>query len=143
MGPLNDDNSLSIRLGVQHFERDGYLTNSILGISPDHQDHLSGSGSLYWNLSDNWEISLSASYDDYNDGASRLTSLGSDPFILNSDIQGSSEQSAQTQSLRISHEGDSLNFLSVTSRRNWDISPYHFDLDKNLTPLPFNRPISN
>jgi len=134
MGPLNDDNSLSFRLGVQHFERDGYLKNSILGISPDHQDHLSGSGSLYWNISDDWEISLSASYDDYNDGASRLTSLSSEPFVLNSDIEGSSEQSAQTQSLRISHEGDSVNFLSVTSRRNWDISPYHFDLDFGPNP---------
>jgi len=134
MGPINNDNSLSFRLGGQYFERDGYLTNSILNISPDHQDHISGSGSLYWNVSDDWEISLSASYDDYNDGASRLTSLGSDPFTLNSDIKGSSQQNAQTQSLRMSYEGDSLNFLSVTSHRNWDISPYHFDLDFGPNP---------
>jgi iron complex outermembrane receptor protein len=134
MGPLNDDNSLSFRLGGQYFERDGYLTNSLLGISPDNQEHVSGAGSIYWNLSDNWEISLSASYDNYDDGISRLTSLSGDPFTLNSDVRGSSKQNAQSQSLRMSYQGDELNFLSVTSRRNWEISPYHFDLDFGPNP---------
>jgi len=134
MGPLNDDNSLSFRLGGQYFERDGYLTNSLLGISPDNQEHVSGSGSIYWNLSDNWEISLSASYDNYDDGISRLTSLSGDPFTLNSDVRGSSKQNAQSQSLRMSYQSDELNFLSVTSRRNWEISPYHFDLDFGPNP---------
>ncbi|MDB4720827.1 TonB-dependent receptor [Verrucomicrobiales bacterium] len=134
MGPLNDDNTLSFRLGGQYFERDGYLNNSLLGISPDNQEHRSGAGSIYWNLSDNWEISLSASYDNYDDGISRLTSLGSDPFTLNSDVRGSSQQDAQSQSLRMSYESDELNFLSVTSRRNWEISPYHFDLDFGPNP---------
>ncbi|NCG28133.1 MAG: TonB-dependent receptor [Verrucomicrobiales bacterium] len=136
MGPLNDDNTLSFRLGGQYFERDGYLNNSLLGISPDNQEHRSGAGSIYWKLSDNWEISLSASYDNYDDGISRLTSLGSDPFTLNSDVRGSSQQDAQSQSLRMSYESDELNFLSVTSRRNWEISPYHFDLD--FSPNPGN-----
>ncbi|MBT7980976.1 MAG: TonB-dependent receptor [Akkermansiaceae bacterium] len=134
MGPLNDDNTLSFRLGGQYFERDGYLNNSLLGISPDNQEHRSGAGSIYWNLSDNWEISLSASYDNYDDGISRLTSLGSDPFTLNSDVRGSSQQDAQSQSLRMSYESDELNFLSVTSRRNWEISPYYFDLDFGPNP---------
>ena len=139
MGPLNDDNSLSFRVGGHYFERDGYLTNPFLGISPDNQDHLSGAGSIYWNISDNWEISLSASYDDYNDGASRLTSLASDPFVLNSDIRGSSQQSAESQSLRMAYENDTLKFLSVTSRRNWEMSPYYFDLD--FSPNPGNDSI--
>ncbi len=134
MGPLNDDNSLSFRIGGQYFERDGYLTNSLLGISPDNQEHISGAGSIYWNLSDNWEISLSASYDNYDDGISRLTSLSGDPFTLNSDVRGSSKQNAQSQSLRMAYQGDELNFLSVTSRRNWEISPYHFDLDFGPNP---------
>ncbi len=134
MGPLNDDNSLSFRIGGQYFERDGYLTNSLLGISPDNQEHISGAGSIYWNLSDNWEISLSASYDNYDDGISRLTPLSSDPFTLNSDVRGSSKQNAQSQSLRMAYQGDELNFLSVTSRRNWEISPYHFDLDFGPNP---------
>ncbi|HIG82790.1 MAG TPA: TonB-dependent receptor [Verrucomicrobiales bacterium] len=134
MGPLNDDNSLSFRLGGQYFERDGYLTNSLLGISPDNQEHISGAGSIYWNLSENWEISLSASHDNYDDGIARLTPLSSDPFTLNSDVRGSSKQNAQSQSLRMSYESDELNFLSVTSRRNWEISPYHFDLDFGPNP---------
>ncbi len=134
MGPLNDDNSLSFRIGGQYFERDGYLTNSLLGISPDNQEHISGAGSIYWNLSDNWEISLSASYDNYDDGISRITPLSSDPFTLNSDVRGSSKQNAQSQSLRMAYQGDELNFLSVTSRRNWEISPYHFDLDFGPNP---------
>ena len=134
MGPLNDENTISYRLGISHYERDGVLNNPFLNISPDFQDHLSYGGSLYWNPNDNLEISLSASFDDFNDGAHRLTPLGQDPFTLNSDIVGSSIQESESMSLRIKNSGESFDFLSVTYGRNWKINPYHFDLDFSPNP---------
>ena len=134
MGPLNDENTISYRLGISHYERDGVLNNPFLNISPDFQDHLSYSGSLYWNPNDNLEISLSASFDDFNDGAHRLTPLGQDPFTLNSDIVGSSIQESESMSLRIKNSGESFDFLSVTYGRNWKLNPYHFDLDFSPNP---------
>ena len=134
MGPLNDENTISYRLGISHYERDGVLNNPFLNISPDFQDHLSYGGSLYWNPNDNLEISLSASFDDFNDGAHRLTPLGQDPFTLNSDIVGSSIQESESMSLRIKNSGESFYFLSVTYGRNWKLNPYHFDLDFSPNP---------
>ena len=134
MGPLNDENTISYRLGISHYERDGVLNNPFLNISPDFQDHLSYGGSLYWNPNDNLEISLSASFDDFNDGAHRLTPLGQDPFTLNSDIVGSSIQESESMSLRIKNSGESFDFLSVTYGRNWKLNPYHFDLDFSPNP---------
>ena len=134
MGPLNDENTISYRLGISHYERDGVLNNPFLNISPDFQDHLSYGGSLYWNPNDNLEISLSASFDDFNDGAHRLTPLGQDPFTLNSDIVGSSIQESESMSLRIKNSGESFDFLSVTHGRNWKLNPYHFDLDFSPNP---------
>ena len=134
MGPLNDENTISYRLGISHYERDGVLNNPFLNTSPDFQDHLSYGGSLYWNPNDNLEISLSASFDDFNDGAHRLTPLGQDPFTLNSDIVGSSIQESESMSLRIKNSGESFNFLSVTYGRNWKLNPYHFDLDFSPNP---------
>lgn len=134
MGPLNDENTISYRLGISHYERDGVLNNPFLNIAPDFQDHLSYSGSLYWNPNDNLEISLSASFDDFNDGAHRLTPLGQDPFTLNSDIVGSSIQESESMSLRIKNSGESFDFLSVTYGRNWKLNPYHFDLDFSPNP---------
>ena len=134
MGPLNDENTISYRLGIIHYERDGVLNNPFLNISPDFQDHLSYGGSLYWNPNDNLEISLSASFDDFNDGAHRLTPLGQDPFTLNSDIVGSSIQESESMSLRVKNSGESFDFLSVTYGRNWKLNPYHFDLDFSPNP---------
>ena len=114
MGPLNDENTISYRIGLSHYERDGFLNNPFLNTSPDFQDHLSYSGSLYWNPNDNLEISLSASFDDFNDGSHRLTPLGQDPFTLNSDIVGSAIQETESLSLRIKNSGDAFDFLSVT-----------------------------
>ena len=134
MGPLNDENTISYRLGISHYERDGVLNNPFLNISPDFQDHLSYGASLYWNPNDNLEISLSASFDDFNDGAHRLTPLGQNPFTLNSDIVGSSIQESESMSLRIKNSGESFDFLSVTYGRNWKLNPYHFDLDFSPNP---------
>ena len=90
--PLTPDNSLSLRLGIQKLKRDGVLQNDFLGIAPDFIDQTSLSGALYWNPNDRIELSFSATDEDYADGASRLTPLSGDPFVLNSNIAGSSQQ---------------------------------------------------
>ena len=134
MGPINESNTISYRLGISHFERDGFLMNPFLNTSPDFQDHLSYGGSLYFNPNDDLEISISASFDDFNDGAHRLTPLGQDPFTLNSDVVGSAIQESESLSLRVKNSGDAFDFLSVTYGRNWEINPYYFDLDFSPNP---------
>ena len=134
MGPLNDENTISYRLGVNHYERDGFLFNPFLGTSPDHKDQLSFNGSIFFNPNDNLEISVSASLDDFNDGAHRLTPLTGDPFIVSSDVAGESKQESESLSLKINNTGDLIDFLSVTSSKSWELNPYVFDLDFSSNP---------
>ena len=134
MGPLNDENTISYRLGVNHYERDGFLFNPFLGTSPDHKNQLSFNGSIFFNPNDNLEISVSASLDDFNDGAHRLTPLTGDPFIVSSDVAGESKQESESFSLKINNRGDLIDFLSVTSSKNWELNPYVFDLDFSSNP---------
>ena len=135
MGPLVQD-KLFFRLGGQYSERNGFLRNPSLNAHTDDQRQLSGSGALYWRPGRNWEVTLSASAEDYSDGAPRLTPLAGGPFVLNTDVRGVSEQKANSQALRIAYDGSSFDFLSVTSRRSWEIDPYIFDLD--FSPFPGN-----
>ena len=135
--PLTPDNSLSLRLGIQKLKRDGVLQNDFLGIAPDFIDQTSLSGALYWNPNDRIELSFSATDEDYADGASRLTPLSGDPFVLNSNIAGSSQQGSDSQAFTINYSGDDVNVLSVTSARQWQIAPYTFDLD--FSPFPGNN----
>ncbi len=134
MGPLNENNTISYRLGFNHYESDGFIYNPFLGVPSDTKDQQSFNGTIYFNPNDNLEISLSASFDDFDDGSSRLVPLSGDPYILSSDILGSSIQETETMSLRVKKMGDSIDFLSVTSGRNWDLDPYYFDLDFSSNP---------
>ena len=134
MGPLNDENTISYRLGFNHYESDGIIYNPFLGVSSDTKDQQSFNGTIYFNPNDDLEISLSASFDDFDDGSHRLTPLSGDPFTLSSDVLGSSIQETETLSLRVKNSGDSIDFLSVTSGRNWDLNPYYFDLDFSSNP---------
>jgi iron complex outermembrane receptor protein len=135
--PLTPDNTLSLRFGVQKLERDGVLENNFLGTAPDFIDQTSLSGALYWNPSDRLELSFSATSEDYDNGASRLTLLSGNPYELNSNIPGSSQQASDSQAFTVDYKGSDVNVLSVTSARQWQIAPYSFDLD--FGPFPGNR----
>ncbi len=133
MGPLAQD-KLYLRLGGNFSERNGFLFNPNLGTHPDEQRHASGSGALYWKPNSDWEVMLSATVSRFNDGAPRLSSLDGDPFTVTSDVLGEARQESNSQALRIAYEGSDFTFLSVTSRRYWEIDPYHFDLDLSAFP---------
>ena len=135
--PLTPDNSLSLRFGIQKLKRDGVLENNFLGTAPDFVDQTSLSGALYWNPNERIEMSFSATSDNYENGVSRLTSLAGNPFELNSNIAGTSQQGSDSQAFTIDYSGDEINVLSVTSARQWQMSPYTFDLD--FSPFPGNN----
>ena len=136
MGPLKE-NVLYLKLGGSYSQRNGYLDNPTLGTHPDDQEHASGLGTLYWKPGPGWEVRLSAAIDRFDDGAPRLTPLDGDPYTVSSDVHGETRQRADSQALRISYEGDDYRFLSVSSRRHWEMDPYFFDLD--LGPFPGNE----
>lgn len=134
-GALVDD-VLKFRLGASHMERDGYVDNIFLAVDSDPENQTAVSGALYWTPTDELEVTLSASYDYFNDGSSRLVSLiiPLDTYQVASDLRGQMKRESNTQALRIAYTHDDFDFTSVTAHRNWDLDPYVQDLD--LTPLP-------
>ncbi len=139
MGPLTSDGSLGFRLGGQYDERDGYLKNPFTGDRPDSERHWGANGGLFWKPSQDLEISLTGSYDKYNDGAPRLTSLGRTTgfYTVTSDVPGEQKRNMDNEALRIAYEGSDYRFLSVTAHRRFNLDPYTTDLDFTAVPGGF------
>ncbi len=133
MGPIND--SLGFRIGGQWDSRDGYLKNPLTGDRVDDQDHWGVNGGLFWKPAPGWEVSLTGAYDDFEGGAPRLASLDRTHFYqVESDTRGKQNLTTDNEALRISYENSDWKFLSVTSRRNWDLDPYIADIDFSAIP---------
>lgn len=137
MGPVNE--TLGFRFGGQWEERDGYLHNPMTGERVDSYEHWGLHGGLFWKPAPGWEVSLTAAWDEHDGGAPRLTSLDAPVgfYEVTSDTRGRQHLTTDNQALRLSYEADTWKFLSVTSRRNWDLDPYVADLDFSAFPAGF------
>ncbi len=134
-GPLAGK-ELGFRLGGQYETRDGYLWNPQTQTHVDDQEHWGLNGGLFWKPAPGWEVSLTGAFDDYHDGAPRLTALDRSAFQdVNSNVPGKQERRTDNEALRLSYENPQWRFLSVTSRRNWKLDPYITDLDFLPTDL--------
>ncbi|HUF61606.1 MAG TPA: TonB-dependent receptor [Verrucomicrobiales bacterium] len=132
-GPLVAD-TLFLRLGGAYEERDGYLHNLTLGGNPDHQQHAGAMGSLIWTPADEWRFTLSGTWDAFDDGDPRLVPLSGPIDELRSNVAGEARQESNSQAFKVEYEGDRFRVLSVTSRYDWEIDPYFFDLDLSAFP---------
>ncbi len=135
MGPINE--SLGFRLGGQYETRDGYLRNPLTGESVDDFEHRGLNGGLFWKPAPGWDVSFTAAYDEFDGGAPRLVALDrmGGFYEVTSDVRGGQHLTTDNEALRIAYENDSWKFLSVTSRRNWDLHPYIADIDFTALPL--------
>lgn len=136
MGNLVPD-TLGFRLGGMYDTRQGYLTNPSTGETVDDQEHWGLNGGIFINPAPGWEIAFLGGYDEYEDGGPRLTSLDRRTgfYTVSSDVIGRQERRSDHEALRVAFENDHIRFLSVTSRRSFDLDPYTIDLD--FTPEPF------
>ena len=135
MGPIVPDR-LHFRAGAQYETYDGYLTNRRTGKTVDESEFWAVNGGVFWTPAEGWDIGFLGSYSDYENGAPRLAALDRKNFYeVDSDVEGIQSRTTDNQALRVSFEGDSVKFLSVTSRRNWDLGPYLTDLDFTAAPL--------
>lgn len=137
MGPINE--KLGFRLGGGLDRRDGYLFNPTTGRRVDNQEHGGIHGGLFFQPAPGWEISLTAGYDEFDDGAPRLTSLDRTTgfYTVTSDVMGEQFRTTNHQALRVQHEEGSRRFLSVTSHRGFDLDPFTSDLDFSAAPGGF------
>ncbi len=126
---------LYFSLGGMYSKREGYVNNVFLNSDSDFQDHLSGQVSLLWIPNSQWEIDFRSSLQDFNDGDLRAVSLSSeDIYQTLSGEQGNLDQDTNSQSLKISHQNQKFEVVSVTARRESDTA---FNADFDFSPQPF------
>ncbi|NET52822.1 MAG: TonB-dependent receptor plug domain-containing protein [Merismopedia sp. SIO2A8] len=115
-GPIVDDR-LRFRLSGSYGSRDGYYENTFLDDDVDDESGGNVRGQILWTPSEDWEVLVNASYDDYHTDGVPLTFIDSDPFELAQNINGFNDLTSNTQSLRASYSGSNLRFTSITARR--------------------------
>jgi len=130
-------NQLSFSLAGAYTKRDGFLKNTFLHTQPDNQEYTGGRGSLLWSPAKAWNISFSASVDNFDDGAGRVVPLDGEPFTVQSNLSGETKQFIDTEALKIHYLAQAFEVLSITARRNWKLDPRISDLD--LTPAPIAK----
>ncbi|MEM9483319.1 MAG: TonB-dependent receptor [Cyanobacteria bacterium P01_F01_bin.116] len=127
-GPIVED-ELFFRLSGSYGSRDGYVDNRFLDDDVDHQSGGTGRAQLRWTPTENWDILLNGSFEDYQEGAPPYVLLSqSDPFETDQDFDGFNELTSDTQSLKASYRHSDFRFTSVTARR-FSRSEFEFDGD--------------
>ncbi|NEP58614.1 MAG: TonB-dependent receptor [Symploca sp. SIO2G7] len=115
-GPIIEDR-LFYRLSGSYGSRDGYVDNIFLDEDLDDQSGGNGRGQLLWTPSEDWEILLNASFDDYRDGGGPLLPIDDEPFEIEQDVKGFTDFISNAQSLRIAYQNPDFRATSITSRR--------------------------
>ncbi|MEM6502679.1 MAG: TonB-dependent receptor [Cyanobacteria bacterium P01_C01_bin.89] len=116
-GPIVSDR-LSFRLSGNYESRDSYYTNTFLD-NDDDTGETGGNvrGQLLWTPNEDWEILFNASFDRYDSDGVVLAAIDDDSFDVEQDVNGTSEITTNTQSLKVAYSGENLRFTSITTRR--------------------------
>jgi len=132
-GPLG--NGFSQAIQIYHQERDGYIYNTTLGRTTDDRSVTGLLANLYWKPSDDTEWRLRVLAERSNDGAQRLSLLGSpDPFKVGSIIPGETDMDRCQVSLHWTKVAPWGTMKSITTLQDWRMDPSITDL--NLTGVP-------
>ncbi|MEM9215421.1 MAG: TonB-dependent receptor [Cyanobacteria bacterium P01_F01_bin.150] len=115
-GPVVEEH-LFFRLSGNYESRESYYTNTLIDDNENGENGGNVRGQLLWTPDDNWEISFNASYDEYNSDGVSLAAIDDDLFEVAQDVNGSSDLTTNTQSLKVTYGGDPIRFTSITTRR--------------------------
>lgn len=128
-GPLQEN--LFLSLSGYYSELDGFVNNTFLDRRADYRQNSSYRGQLRWLSPDkNWDVRLSANYEEYNDGSLISVPLNSsNPREIQTNFLGQSLVDTNNQSLLVSYKGDNFEFTSITARRQWENTPGSSDGD--------------
>ncbi|ESA35326.1 hypothetical protein N836_12625 [Leptolyngbya sp. Heron Island J] len=116
-GPIIED-ELFYRLSGNYERRDGFYDNSFLDEDYDEKSGGTGRAQLRWTPTETWDVSLNASFEDYQDGAYPFVALDDDdPFDIEQDFNGFSSLSTNSQSLKVAYLQPEFRVTSITTRR--------------------------
>lgn len=130
-GPVVEE-QLFFRLSGNYESRNGYVNNVFLDEDVDRRSGGTGRAQLLWTPSEDWEIFLNASFDNYREGAPPYVVFNSpDPFTAEQDFNGFNNLVSDSQSLRITYSNPNFQVNSITSRR-FSRTEFEFDADTTI-----------
>lgn len=134
-GPIVS-NRLAFSIAGLYSSRDGFVENTFNGNHPDDQKTLSGRAQLRWTPTANWDFSLIAMGQKFDDGFVPTFNPASDRdmFHVARNYDGYVDTRTWDTSLKAAYETASVKFTSVTAYRKWrqDLAQ---DFDFTANPL--------
>ncbi|MCG8362470.1 MAG: TonB-dependent receptor plug domain-containing protein, partial [Pseudanabaenales cyanobacterium] len=116
-GPIIED-ELFYRLSGSYERRDGFYDNSFLDEEFDEKSGWTSRAQLRWTPSEDWDVSLNTSFEDYRDGAYPFVPLDDDdPFDIEQDFNGFNDLNTNSQSLKVAYLQPNFRVTSITTRR--------------------------
>jgi iron complex outermembrane receptor protein len=136
---------LRFRVGVDEEMFGGVIYNSFYRKMDDSIYRIGGNFSVFYTPTPDWDIAFVSDVHKYQNGAPRENAIDApDHYVTSSDFQGRTNLLTDQEALRIGYKAaEHLQFLSVTSRRSFNIDPADVDLDFSSTPGNFARIIQN
>lgn len=136
-GPLGGGFAHTLQL--YHQERDGYINDPTLGRAIDDRSLTGGMANLFWKPAADTEVRLRVLAETADDGAQRLSLLGSpDPYVVQSDEPGCNDMERVQVSLHFTKDAEWGRFKSITAWQEWKLDPNITDLDMMALGPVFN-----
>ena len=117
-GPVVKD-KFYIGVSAKHYEKDGFIENTLLGGYTDDREHEYGRIHLRYTPADELEISLISSKIEYDDGnINYVIPYTPGDKSVSTDEQGYDQSSTTTHALKISYDINDYLLESITTYRN-------------------------
>ncbi len=127
MGSIAKD-TLYFSLTGQYARSDGFIRNTFLNSHADKQEGLNGRATLLWAPSENWQIDFTLTGHRFDDGIG-LVPLSGPARATRSDFDGKFNERVNGESLRVKGAVSGLAVTSITTRRDFHLNPFQFDVD--------------
>lgn len=127
------EDKLYIGLAGKHYEKDGYIKNTITNKLVNDKENNYGKINLRYTPTDNLDISFISSKYETNDGA-RNSNLVYQPKTVTSNLEGYSKYDSLLNSLKINYDFKNYKFESITTQSNNTLNFMDdFDYSQNTT----------
>jgi iron complex outermembrane receptor protein len=135
---------LRFRFAADEESFGGVIHNNFYRKMDDSILRVGGNFSVFYTPTPDWDIGFISDVHKYQNGAPRENSLfAPDHYETSSDFQGRTNLLTDQEAIRVGYKMNNIQFLSVTTRRSFNIDPADVDLDFTSTPGSFARIIQN
>ena len=144
--PLIKD-KLFMGISAKHYEKDGFVHNSLTGRTVDDREHDFGKLNFRFTPTPDLEISWISSLLQYDDGDAAMNLAGAPDRIVSSDLEGYNKSKSAMSVVKISYDLSSQSRIEsitafrrydIDTRQDWDFNPgegNHVDRNGKNTTL--------